>query len=331
MASARTRAWMGRALCAAALACTIGLLVPEPAYANIFGDLLGLDTWIKELFCSMVNAIFGFVFSILQAIGGNDLLTGTWTDLFGGGTNSLYQFATAICNGVIKPIAGTLLSLVMLVQLVKVSGRMDGNATLPAVREILTLVAMFAIFNFLIANADKVCAGVYEVINHVAVYIDSYNVGWSKDLNAISFADPADIGSIEVGDFVVALIAGLVTFVTAMLAYVVALLMAYARAIQLYLYMTFSPIPMALLGFDETRSMGIGFLKNFASVCLAGAIMVFVLIAFPFIAASVIDFGSADYIGIDGILNIFKIIAVCLLLVFALIKSGSTARDILGG
>ncbi len=321
----------GRAALAALAAMALAMALPPGAHASVFGDLIGLNGWIKELFCSMVNSMFGFVFSILQSIGANDLLVGTWEDLFGGGTNAVYRFATDVCNGIVKPIAGSILSFVMLVQLVKVSGRMDAGGTLPAVREVLTLVVMFTVFTFLISNADRLCAALYEVVNNVAVYIDSYSPPWGDQVAAIQFADPADIDSVEVGDFMVALVSGLVTLLAAMAAYVIALLMAYARAIQLYLYMTFSPIPMALLGFDETRQMGVGFLKNFAAVCLAGAVMVFLLIAFPFIAASVLDFSGVDYLGLSGLLNILKVVAVCLLLAFALIKSGSTARDVLGG
>ena len=49
-----------------------------------------------------------------------------------------------------------------------------------------------------------------------------------------------------------------------------------------------SAIPVSLLGFDETRQMGIGFLKNFAAACLAGAVMMFLFVAYPYVIAGLL-------------------------------------------
>jgi hypothetical protein len=46
---------------------------------------------------------------------------------------------------------------------------------------------------------------------------------------------------------------------------------------QLYFTATMSPIPLTLLGIEETRRMGVGFLKNFASLVLGHAALSFTL------------------------------------------------------
>ncbi len=45
----------------------------------------------------------------------------------------------------------------------------------------------------------------------------------------------------------------------------------------------FAPIPLSLMALDETRQMGVGYLKNFAAVCLAGLIILVLLISFPIV------------------------------------------------
>ncbi len=50
---------------------------------------------------------------------------------------------------------------------------------------------------------------------------------------------------------------------------------------QLYFIATMSPIPLALLGVDEARRMGIGYLRNFAGLVLGYA------------ALSCLDLGSS--------------------------------------
>lgn len=315
-------------------AATLFAFLPSRAYADIFGDILGINSWITQLFCDMANGMLSWIFSFLQSITASDLLIGSFQDLFGSGSSALFRFATDICNGIIKPIGGTVLALIMLMQLIKISQRVDASATLPGVKEILLLVVMYTIFSFLISNADKLCAAIYEVVNTISLYINNYNPSWSDTLGSIQFITPSDVDSVSVGDALALVIIAIICFLLSAVAYVVAFVMALARNLQLYMCMTFAPIPIALLGFDETRSMGIGYLKNFASVCLAGTLMVFILMAFPFVAASVIDFSGdavSNALGLSMLLNILKVAGVCLLLVFALIKSGSTARDILGG
>lgn len=49
---------------------------------------------------------------------------------------------------------------------------------------------------------------------------------------------------------VIILIGGLVAWAASL----VVVVMVFARAVQLYLYAAFSPIPFSLLGFDETRN-----------------------------------------------------------------------------
>lgn len=307
-------------------------LMPSRAYADIFGDILGINNWIVELFCGFANGMLSLVFGFLKAITVSDLLVGSFQDLFGSGSSALYRFATDICNGIIKPIGGTVLALIMLMQLVKISQRMDSSASMPALKEILILIVMYTIFSFLISNADKLCVMIYEVINHISLYINNYNPSWSNDIGVVEFINPDNVDNVTPGDALTLLIVGLITFLCSCIAWVVAFVMALARNLQLYMYMTFAPIPVALLGFEETRSMGIGFLKNFASVCLAGTLMIFILIAFPFIVSCVIDFGGVTLgYGHTMLFNILKVAGVCFLLIFALIKTGSTARDILGG
>ena len=104
----------------------------------------------------------------------------------------------------------------------------------------------------------------------------------------------------------------------------------WGRALQIYIMLMVAPVPIALLGADETRHMGIGFFKNFAALCLAAAIMAFVLWLFSIMfAASITEvINTANQL---SAVTIGKLLVVCLLLCWALTKSGQFARDVLGG
>lgn len=134
--------------------------------------------------------------------------------------------------------------------------------------------------------------------------------------------------------------------------YIVSIAVATARAIQLYVMAAFSPIPLALLGFEETRQSGISFLKNFCAACLAGAIMMFLFAAYPLILTSMTaSLGVGDLnqlvnadssVNVTGVvdsaleyafaplLGLLMFIGLSILLIVGLVKAGSWAKEILG-
>ena len=114
-----------------------------------------------------------------------------------------------------------------------------------------------------------------------------------------------------------------------------ALVVCWARAIQLYIMAAFSPIPLSLMALDDTRQIGIGYLKNFTAVCLAGLIILILLIAFPLILGGLTGASTSTGTPIDGIATgltyALQYLAMCVLLILSLVKSGAWARDIVSG
>ena len=139
---------------------------------------------------------------------------------------------------------------------------------------------------------------------------------------------------VSFGSLISILICILLGFLGAIIAFLFACIATYARALQLYVYATFSPIPFAMLGFEETRSWGVGYFKNFAAVALAGAILLFIMFAFPAMMFAVVSFDTgssmfnlADMIAfngsINGALNILKMLAIIIVFIMGIIKSGT--------
>ena len=100
-------------------------------------------------------------------------------------------------------------------------------------------------------------------------------------------------------------------------------------------YYQFSPIPLSLMALDDTRQIGIGYLKNFTAVCLAGLIILILLIAFPLILGGLTGASTSTGTPIDGIATgltyALQYLAMCVLLILSLVKSGAWARDIVSG
>lgn len=193
------------------------------------------------------------------------------------------------------------------------------------------MLVFFAVFLFLIQNSFDLMQAVYEVvklaIDRVAGLLGN---GAAIDLAEVSITTTDD----DVAALLAMLVVALASWLVVIVAYVVALVVSWARAIQIYVMAAFSPIPFALMSLDETRQMGVGYLKNFAAVCLAGVVILVLLVSFPIVLGG-LDAASAGVPVVDSIVGglsyALQYLAMCVLLILSLVKSGSWARDVMGG
>ena len=312
------------------LACAASLALPAPAFAGIAEDI---NAWLCGVLRDTCNWIFAGQTDMLRSIGTDGVLAADFAQMLGSaGDVTMYDLVRGVWEAAILPIGCGMLSFVFTVQLIKVSQRMDGNASMPGVKEVVFLLVFFAVFLFLIQHSFELMQSIYEV---VGIAIDRvmvmFGTGGALDLAAVSIVTPDD----DIPALLAMLIVSLISWVVVLAAYIVALVVCWARALQLYIMAAFSPIPLALVSLDETRQMGVGYLKNFAAVCIAGLIIVILMIAFPLILGGIVGVNpgtgtSADAIA-NGLTYALQYLAMCILLILSLVKSGAWARDILGG
>ena len=253
---------------------------------------------------------------LINHVGTEALLSGPFDSLLG---TDMYNLTNNIFQTAVIPVGESILALFMLVQLVKISQRIDATSTLPAVKEIVFLAVIYVLLHWFINNSLDIMQAIYGIVNDDII---------------------PTIGSVgdSTGEAGVFSIMSVICLLFGLVAFVLGFAMCYVRAWQIYIYAAFSPIPISLLGFEETRQMGIGFLKNFASVCLAGAILLFLFVAYPFVLAGSVSSLSAgnDILFLmttssaDSLINLLKGVAISVVLIFMIVKSGGIAKEILG-
>lgn len=308
---------------------TIIVLFPEPAYAGFWDVFTNPQEFIAELLRAAANGLFDLFSSFINAIKVQGLITEPHkllsTSTSGNG-QTMWDIAKTVHSTVIVPLGHSILALVMLVQVIKVSQRVDGNATLPAFKEVMQIFVTFVIFTGLINNSLNISSAILDIGTGIANKILGYS---ATSLDITIAADVTDWG-VLMGLILIAGIAALIGLV----AYIVSVCVGLARSLQLYIMATFSPIPLALLGFEETRSSGVNFIMNFIALCLAGAIMMFVIICFPVVFSGIVGTAtlsiSGDASAGDAVINAIKGVAVCVVLIIGLVKSGGWAREIMG-
>lgn len=319
-------------------------MIITPAIFNPFDPVGEIASMINEVICkalvSIANFLFQGYYGIIKALTNSSYISGGLSKLFG--NEEVWKLVKDVHSAAVVPIGEGILGLFMLIQLVKISQRIDATATLPAVKDIVFLFVTYVIMHWLIIHSLDLATATYDVINKITTNA-ALSPSSALDKSPLDFgaADDSDIDWSKAsigGCFMLVLFGGLSFFVGGV-AFLIGLVMALARGIQLYMYAAFAPIPLSLLGFDETRQSGISFIKNFISLCLAGAIMIFSLVAYPKILTAVATSGFTDNVmvkmmmggsSVDSLRTLLTGLAVTILLCLALVKSGAWAKEILG-
>lgn len=330
--------WKARALLLVPIALLCSLAVPHFAYAGILGDWLNVEGMITGVLIDWSEAWFNLYFSILGEVSNADFIQGAFTNLFG--TEEPYRVISSFHQTAVIPIAQAILGLFMLMQLIKISQRIDATSTLPAVKDIVFLVVIYCLMSWFINHSLEVVQAIYDIFNGL-IDAMAQQTGSPASLSAVSFTDEEKSGA-TIGGAGMLLILSLLSVVIGIAAYIVSMVVALARAIQIYVLAAMSPIPIALMGFEETKQMGIGYLKNFAAICLAGVIMMLILYLYPHVVSSlVVDAGGipkdemlaiirTQAVNFDMTAAFLKWAATSIVLIIGLVKSGAWARDILG-
>lgn len=337
------------------VAFTFALLIPQPVYADQPGfDIFNLGVSIKNFICYLLLDgaawFFNLYDGIVSNIGSSDMLTAPFNTLLGAGT---FDITKTIHQTAIIPIAESILALFMLVQLVKISQRIDATSTLPAVKDIVFLAVSYVLMHWLIINSLDILQDIYRIaVDDIIPEIGTIGAGKSVFGEELSTAPITNEvwDKLSIGGCFITFLVSILSLLGGAISYCIAFVVGYARAWQIYVLAAFSSIPMALMGFDETRQMAIGFLKNFAAAVLAGAIMMFLLVIYPSILSG-ITLGNLEgtdilllflfvpptagptamyTLGITSVLAILEFLAITVLLGLGLIKSGAWAKELLG-
>ena len=328
----------GRHPAAAVLAALLvgtaaALLLPSPALAfdwPSFDPLGAIKDALSSLACMLFEGAFGF----LKGAADVDKIMADFSGLLGPGASNMATYTIKIANDVVKTCANTVLSIVIMIQLIKIASQIDkGGGTLPAVRDVFQLLVFMAIFIFLVNNAETLMVGLFDLIQQIGRAIDATLNTVSLDAIKVT----VDAGGIpDIGGALLWVIVGTLAYVIALVSAVVTRVMAAARAFTIYALTMFAPLAFAFLGMDATRQWGVGYLKNFIAETLSGAVMVVVLWFFPVLLISLMP-GMAGsnlqlMLGAGETIEAALDMLVCsFVLLLLIIRSGGIAQKIIGG
>lgn len=191
--------------------------------------------------------------------------------------SGLYDAAVALHNTAVKPITGIVLAIILVMMLATASTRIDGDRELGV--KIISGVLLKAILVIVFASsALLILKAIDEVSTTIASAAMDTDVGGDSGDNAAlgdTLSDSIkDAGTTDkLGMFVVIMI----PFFISQIVGVLALVLIFVRFIQLYLMTVFASLPIAFIAYEETKQMGVGYLKRYASTALSGVVILLAL------------------------------------------------------
>lgn len=188
--------------------------------------------------------------------------------------HSLWQASLTIADTAVKPISAVVLSIMLVLMLANSSTRVDGDREL-GVRIIAATMFKAVLVILAAQNAVLFLDAINAIATSIASSANSIDVGTATQAGT-QLGDQlrdkvSDAGLAQQLGILVIL---LIPFLVAKIVGVLATVLIFVRFLQLYMLTAFASLPLAFLGHDDTRSIGVGYLKRYATTALQGVMLI---------------------------------------------------------
>jgi len=243
--------------------------------------------------------------------------SGSLTGTLDGFIPQLYTYTDLVMKNVIQPVAYTILALFLVLELYKISTRVEGIGGSPSnlgaevvVRVLFKLVVCKVVIDQIPMILNVIYNTTTSITRGVAGVVGGGNIS-GMDLSALE----SSIEALSFWNGLICLILCFVVFLFTLIAVVFANIIISARFIELYVYFAISPIPVSTLPSDEMSQIGKNFLKNFAAVCIQGTLIFIVLSFYPHLfPANLFSYSTAlgIFSALMGILGYSLVLVICI-------------------
>lgn len=295
------------------------------------------DKQIHDLLKSGIEWMFESISDVLQntytsATGGllSTFLTkhpAQFTGTVGnaGGGYGVWYTIEGLCNNVVVPIAGFILSLVLindLIQMILQGNNLKDFDDTIFIKWIIKSVCGI----LLVSNTFYIASGLFSFGTDVCANGIGYLLGGAglRSVNTEEFSKALD--DYENGQMLIMLLIAFVVLVAIFLLTVVIILVMASRMIEVFMYLGVSPIPMATLMNNEWGQIGRNWLKGILALSFQGFFIVIALGIFKTIFNSVVmSIAKAE----DGvIMSLLMLAGYTAALIFTVLRTGNISRSV---
>lgn len=237
---------------------------------------------------------------------------------------SIWSIIESLCNNVIVPIAGFILTIILVYDLMQMV--MNGNNFKDFDSSIFMrwiIKAMCGVL--LVANTYYIASGLFAFGTNVCANGIEYLVdGELEEVDEDAFDEAID--DYDVGELLIMMLLSFVILLIVFALTIVIILILASRMIEIFMYLGVSPIPMATMMNNEWGTIGKNWIKGVLSLSFQGFFIIIALGIFQAIFNNVIA-GITSMS--DGVcMSLLMLAGYSAALIFTILRSGQISRSI---
>ena len=283
---------------------------------------LAIETWMRGMLTSMVDTNLAAMFTEVNAKTANIASQVGRTPQ--GWNGSIFSMIRNLSNSVVMPIAGLIITYVLCYELISMLTERNNMHDIDTWMFFKYFVKMW-IAVYILSHTFTITMAVFDVGQHV-VNSASGVIGGSTavDITALTATIDAAMVTMEIGELVLLAIELFIARLCLQLISILITVILYSRMIEIYLYVSVSPIPFATLANREWGQIGNNYLRGLFALAFQGFFMMVCVGIYAALVSSVGVMGSNLHTAL------LEVMAYTVLLCFALMRTGSLSRQIFG-
>lgn len=249
-------------------------------------------------------------------------------------SSEMYELSLSVARTAVKPVASTILAIMCVLEIARVSTRADGDRELG-----VKLIAMAMFKLVLVFTAAQHCELMLKAIDEIGQSV----------MNGIHTAAPttgtaagAGLGdsmrsAIEsAGPFgqIPCLILLIIPFLVSKGATIVVTVVVLLRFVQIYMLTAFNPLPIAFIAQEETRQWGINYFKQYASAVFQCATLYLAILMYRTLVGGTLNpsrFKDGDSLSGWVMDNFIGLLLASVMLIGVVMAANSVAKKLFGG
>ena len=296
-----------------------------------------LEKWCSDLFKDGIKAQFDGISSLLTDTfakttdsGGlvNTFLSKHPSQFTGGGTGSTAVWTTieTLCNNVVVPIGGFILTIVLLNELAQMV--MRGNNFKDFDDSIFIKWIIKALCGvILVANTYYIASALFSFGTNVCSNGLATLFGEGDYLSSTLTIKKSALSSLELGELMTVWFISLIVHLGIMILIVAIVITLASRIIEVFMYLSIAPIPMAtMMDSGEWASIGKNWIKQLLALSFQGFFIIVALAIFKTLFNNMIVTLNSSKDGV--IMQMAMLMGYTAALIFTVLRTGAVSKSI---
>lgn len=249
-------------------------------------------------------------------------------------SSEMYELSLSVARTAVKPVASTILAIMCVLEIARVSTRADGDRELG-----VKLIAMAMFKLVLVFTAAQHCELMLKAIDEIgqSVMNGIHTVAPTTGTAAGAGLGDSMRSAIEsAGPFgqIPCLILLIIPFLVSKGATIVVTVVVLLRFVQIYMLTAFNPLPIAFIAQEETRQWGINYFKQYASAVFQCATLYLAILMYRTLVGGTLNpskFKDGDSLSGWVMDNFIGLLLASVMLIGVVMAANSVAKKLFGG